>query len=71
MVKNTIHLIINKASLLALLVSGAFLNTSIAQQKVAPTAALRDLHYVADNGDFLLKNGRLRFNRALYGNNKA
>ncbi|MDQ0065070.1 DUF4450 domain-containing protein [Chryseobacterium lathyri] len=31
----------------------------------------RELHYKEDNGDFLLVNGRYRFNRALYGNNRA
>ncbi|CAD0219604.1 DUF4450 domain-containing protein [Chryseobacterium sp. JV274] len=31
----------------------------------------RELHYKEDKGDFLLVNGRYRFNRALYGNNRA
>ncbi|AZA57865.1 DUF4450 domain-containing protein [Chryseobacterium shandongense] len=31
----------------------------------------RELHYREDNGDFLLVNGRYRFNRALYGDNRA
>ncbi|PUV23608.1 DUF4450 domain-containing protein [Sphingobacterium athyrii] len=31
----------------------------------------RVLHYTEDQGDFLLVNGRYRFNRALYGNNLA
>lgn len=31
----------------------------------------RTLHYTEDNGDFLLVEGTYRFNRALYGNNKA
>lgn len=31
----------------------------------------RSLHYTEDKGDFLLVNGTYRFNRALYGNNKA
>ncbi|WP_293889443.1 MULTISPECIES: DUF4450 domain-containing protein [unclassified Sphingobacterium] len=31
----------------------------------------RTLHYTEDQGDFLLVNGRYRFNRALYGNNLA
>ncbi|MCA5003859.1 DUF4450 domain-containing protein [Sphingobacterium bovistauri] len=29
----------------------------------------RNLHYTEDNGDFLLVNGKYRFNKALYGNN--
>lgn len=31
----------------------------------------RELHYKEDRGDFLLVNGKYRFNRALYGNNRA
>ena len=31
----------------------------------------RSLHYTEDNGDFLLVNGKYRFNKALYGNNLA
>ncbi|TYP98419.1 uncharacterized protein DUF4450 [Sphingobacterium allocomposti] len=31
----------------------------------------RSLHYTEDNGDFLLVNGKYRFNRALYGDNRA
>lgn len=31
----------------------------------------RELHYKEDNGDFLLVNGKYRFNRALYGDNRA
>ena len=31
----------------------------------------RKLHYTENQGDFLLVNGRYRFNRALYGNHKA
>lgn len=31
----------------------------------------RSLHYTEDQGDFLLVNGKYRFNRALYGNHKA
>lgn len=31
----------------------------------------RELHYREDNGDFLLVNGKYRFNRALYGDNRA
>lgn len=31
----------------------------------------RTLHYTEDKGDFLLVEGKYRFNRALYGNNKA
>ncbi|SMO41524.1 protein of unknown function [Chryseobacterium rhizoplanae] len=31
----------------------------------------RELHYKEDKGDFLLVNGKYRFNRALYGNNRA
>ena len=31
----------------------------------------RELHYTENNGDFLLVKGKYRFNRALYGNNKA
>lgn len=31
----------------------------------------RELHYKEDKGDFLLVNGKYRFNRALYGNNLA
>ncbi len=30
----------------------------------------RSLHYTEDQGDFLLVNGKYRFNRALYGNHK-
>lgn len=32
---------------------------------------IRSLHYTADGGDFLLKQGKSRFNRALYGDNRA
>ncbi len=32
---------------------------------------IRPLHYTQDKGDFLLKTGKLRFNRALYGDNRA
>ncbi|GHE48235.1 DUF4450 domain-containing protein [Sphingobacterium griseoflavum] len=32
---------------------------------------LRNLHYTADQGDFLLVDGRYRFNRALYGDHRA
>jgi len=31
----------------------------------------RELHYKEDKGDFLLVNGKYRFNRALYGNNRG
>ncbi|MCS3870205.1 hypothetical protein J3D55_003121 [Chryseobacterium ginsenosidimutans] len=31
----------------------------------------RELHYKEDKGDFLLINGKYRFNRALYGDNRA
>ncbi|WP_332453882.1 DUF4450 domain-containing protein [Chryseobacterium aquaticum] len=31
----------------------------------------RKLHYKEDKGDFLLVNGKYRFNRALYGDNRA
>lgn len=31
----------------------------------------RELHYKEDNGDFLLVNGKYRFNRALYGDHRA
>lgn len=31
----------------------------------------RELHYAEDKGDFLLVNGKYRFNRALYGDNRA
>lgn len=31
----------------------------------------RELHYTEDQGDFLLVNGAYRFNRALYGDNRA
>ncbi|WP_370895920.1 DUF4450 domain-containing protein [Chryseobacterium gossypii] len=31
----------------------------------------RELHYREDKGDFLLVNGKYRFNRALYGDNRA
>lgn len=31
----------------------------------------RNLHYTEDQGDFLLVNGKYRFNRALYGDNRA
>jgi hypothetical protein len=31
----------------------------------------RELHYKEDKGDFLLVNGKYRFNRALYGDNRA
>lgn len=31
----------------------------------------RELHYKEDRGDFLLVNGKYRFNRALYGDNRA
>src|SRR5690606_37984139 len=31
----------------------------------------RSLHYTEDQGDFLLVNGKYRFNRALYRNHKA
>lgn len=31
----------------------------------------RELHYKEDHGDFLLVNGKYRFNRALYGDNRA
>lgn len=31
----------------------------------------RQLHYKEDKGDFLLVNGKYRFNRALYGDNRA
>ncbi|WP_326983987.1 DUF4450 domain-containing protein [Chryseobacterium sp. MYb264] len=31
----------------------------------------RELHYKEDKGDYLLVNGKYRFNRALYGDNRA
>src|SRR5690606_19592883 len=31
----------------------------------------RKLHYTEDQGDFLLVNGKYRFNRALYGDNRG
>ncbi|WP_343538090.1 DUF4450 domain-containing protein [Sphingobacterium thalpophilum] len=43
---------------------------SFAQAKQVPGKE-RALHYTEDNGDFLLVNGRYRFNRALYGDHRA
>src|SRR5690606_41322214 len=45
-------------------------SVAFAQQKETKEQ-IRSLHYTADAGDFLLKQGKNRFNRALYGNNKA
>lgn len=52
-----------------LLVLSAF-STSFSQSKHWQNNE-RELHYKEDNGDFLLVNGKYRFNRALYGDNRA
>lgn len=52
------------------LLVGAVLQVAVAQSKHWQDND-RTLHYTEDQGDFLLVNGRYRFNRALYGNNLA
>lgn len=52
------------------LLVGAALQFAVAQSKHWQHND-RVLHYTEDQGDFLLVNGRYRFNRALYGNNLA
>ncbi len=59
-----------KLLLSALALGALFQGTSFAQSKHWQKQE-RDLHYTADRGDFLLVNGRYRFNRALYGDNRA
>ncbi|WP_149525492.1 DUF4450 domain-containing protein [Sphingobacterium hotanense] len=48
----------------------SFSSVAFAQQKET-NEQIRSLHYTADAGDFLLKKGKNRFNRALYGDNRA
>jgi hypothetical protein len=52
------------------LLVGTILEIAVAQSKHWQDND-RVLHYTEDKGDFLLVNGRYRFNRALYGNNLA
>lgn len=52
-----------------LLLSGVFTLAGMAQSKHWQNNN-RHLHYTEDQGDFLLVNGKYRFNRALYGNHK-
>jgi hypothetical protein len=40
-------------------------------QNPASTEKLRSLRYLPDGSDFVIKDGKLRFNRALYGSNTA
>ncbi|TDS15706.1 DUF4450 domain-containing protein [Sphingobacterium paludis] len=57
--------------LLAALVLGSLLQGPCYAQAKHWQKQERQLHYTADQGDFLLVNGRYRFNRALYGDNRA
>lgn len=59
-----------KVIISALLLVGAVVTTASAQSKHWQKGE-RALHYTEDQGDFLLVNGRYRFNRALYGDNRA
>ncbi|SDR15367.1 protein of unknown function [Chryseobacterium soldanellicola] len=58
-----------KSILAGLIVLSAF-SYSFSQSKYGQENE-RELHYKEDKGDFLLVNGKYRFNRALYGNNLA
>jgi len=58
-----------KTILAGLLILSAF-SHSFAQSKHWQNKE-RELHYKEDKGDFLLVNGKYRFNRALYGDNRA
>lgn len=59
-----------KTTLLAGLLVLSTLSHSFAQSKHWQKKE-RELHYKEDKGDFLLVNGKYRFNRALYGDNRA
>lgn len=59
-----------KTTLLAGLLVLSTLSHSFAQSKHWQNKE-RELHYKEDKGDFLLVNGKYRFNRALYGDNRA
>lgn len=58
-----------KTILAGLIILSAF-SHSIAQSRHWQNNE-REMHYKEDNGDFLLVNGKYRFNRALYGDNRA
>ncbi|WP_312765573.1 DUF4450 domain-containing protein [Epilithonimonas sp.] len=59
-----------KTTLFAGLIVLSALSHSFAQSKHWQNNE-RELHYKEDKGDFLLVNGKYRFNRALYGDNRA
>lgn len=59
-----------RKTILAGLIALSVLSHSFAQSKHWQNNE-RELHYKQDNGDFLLVNGKYRFNRALYGDNRA
>lgn len=46
-------------------------HNSLAQNKKLWHGIEREIHYKPDGDDFLLVNGKRRFNRALYGDNTA
>lgn len=60
----------HKKTILAGLIVLSALSHSFAQSKHWQNNE-RELHYKQDKGDFLLVNGKYRFNRALYGDNRA
>jgi len=59
-----------KKTIFAGLIALSALSHSFAQSKHWQNNE-RELHYKEDKGDFLLVNGKYRFNRALYGDNRA
>lgn len=59
-----------KRSILACFIVLSAFSLSFSQSKHWQKSE-RKLHYKEDNGDFLLVNGKYRFNRALYGNHLA
>jgi len=59
-----------RKTIVAGLIALSSFSHSIAQSKHWQNIE-RELHYKENNGDFLLVNGKYRFNRALYGDHRA
>ena len=61
-----------KCTFFALVLFVFFYANSYGQQAVKPWHGIqREIRYQPDGGDFVIHNGRRRFNRALYGTNTA
>lgn len=71
--ERSIHLLTNimKKNIIGLALVLGLYSSGLSAQSRHWQKSTRDLHYTEHNGDFLLVNGKYRFNRALYGTNQA